>query len=232
MINKREEAKPEQKSVAGSRLQSSAKGLEPEVVERSAAESSVRRRKWDLTEEAFARLLAALAPEPERAGEEYEKLRRKLVKFFAWEGCASPEDLADETINRLAKRISEGETIRDVSSYCYATARFVLLEALKEQQRERRALDQFGSPETEAEDAEADEAALDCLRQCLEGFAPETRELIMQYYQGEKRARIENRRRLAAQLKIPLNTLRNRALRLRERLQACLDDCLGGKELV
>ena len=54
----------------------------------------------------------------------------------------------------------------------------------------------------------------------------DNRELILQYYQGEKGAKIENRKKLTVRFKIPLNTLRMRALRLREKLQVCVETCL------
>jgi RNA polymerase sigma factor (sigma-70 family) len=189
-----------------------------------------RRHKWRLTSDAFAALLATLAPDSERAGEEYEKLRRKLTKFFTWEGCAFAEEYADETINRIAKRIGEGQLIQDINSYCYATARLVLLEAHKERRREQHSLAQLkqevGHPDASVDDNDP----LACLQQCLAHLAPETRTLIIEYYQGEKSKRIENREALAAQLKIPLNALRNRVLRLRARLERCVKKCLNGLE--
>src|SRR5215471_11614968 len=78
---------------------------------------SVTRRKWVLTQEAFDRLLASLGEDREVAGERYVEIRKNLVRFFEWRGSAFPEDHADETINRIAKRISEGEEIRNPGSY-------------------------------------------------------------------------------------------------------------------
>jgi DNA-directed RNA polymerase specialized sigma24 family protein len=65
-----------------------------------------------------------------------------------------------------------------------------------------------------------------CLRSCLQTLSNENRELILEYYQGEKREKIQNRKRLMERLGIPVNTLRMRALRLRERLQGCVEECL------
>src|ERR671938_30866 len=61
-----------------------------------------------LTAEAFTKLLARLDPDRERAGEKYEELRRTLVKFFEWRGAPFPEDQADETFNRVARKLDEG----------------------------------------------------------------------------------------------------------------------------
>ena len=61
--------------------------------------------QWVLTEEAFARLLARLDPDAEKAGEKYRALHQKLVKFFDWHGARYPEEGADETLNRVARKV-------------------------------------------------------------------------------------------------------------------------------
>jgi len=72
-------------------------------------------RERELTSKAFAKLLAKLSADPEIAGIEYEELRRRLIKFFEWRGAFFPEDLADETLNRTARKIDEGEEIEKTS---------------------------------------------------------------------------------------------------------------------
>src|SRR5699024_6433909 len=44
----------------------------------------------------FARLLGRLHSDPDIAAQEYERLRRTLVKFFDWRGAWPPEECADE----------------------------------------------------------------------------------------------------------------------------------------
>src|SRR5690349_12297755 len=93
-----------------------------------------------LTQQAFYRLLTCFDSDPERAGEKYEILRRKLVRFFEWRACGSAAlDLTDETINRVARRIDEGETVRNLSNYAYGVARMVYFERMKELKREEAA---------------------------------------------------------------------------------------------
>jgi hypothetical protein len=43
-----------------------------------------------------------------------------------WRGCPTPDDYADETINRCARKITDGEEIRDVATYCIGVARMLL----------------------------------------------------------------------------------------------------------
>src|SRR5260370_34983347 len=63
-----------------------------------------------IKQEDFDRLLMWLDPDPERAGLTYEKIRWRLVAILAARGCTCPEELADETIDRVARRVID---IRD-----------------------------------------------------------------------------------------------------------------------
>jgi DNA-directed RNA polymerase specialized sigma24 family protein len=78
-------------------------------------------------------------------------------------------------------------------------------------------------PEPEEEGAEQE---YECLRRCIERLPLHNRELVLQYYQDEKRAKIDNRKLLAERLGIALNALRIRAHRIRAALQKCVEECL------
>jgi DNA-directed RNA polymerase specialized sigma24 family protein len=178
-----------------------------------------------LTQEALDKLLACLDSNRERAGEKYEQIHGGLVKFFEWRGCSFSQDHADETINRVARKLDQGEELRDVYSYVYGVARMLVLEIQKESAKQRAA---FAQLPTRAVTDEIDELEprAECLKQCLASLPSSNRDLIMRYYQGEKRTKIENRRRLAQALDVSLDILRIRAFRLREKLAGCMDDCL------
>jgi len=181
--------------------------------------------RWTLTQAAFDRLLASLGRDRERAAEQYLEIQSKLVRFFTWRGCPFPQDHADETINRVAKRLAEGEQILNPISYSLGVARLLLLEINKEIVRQQQALSKFpGSLITSPEFDEA-EARFDCLRECLQRLSADDRELILQYYQGEKGTRINSRKELARRFGVPINVLRMRALRIRERLQRAVENC-------
>jgi len=188
--------------------------------------SAPLRSKWVLTQAGFDKLLACLDADREAAGRTYLEIRTNLIRFFTWRGCAFPEDHADETINRVAKKVSEGEEIRNPSGYCMGVGRLVLLEVYKEQEKERLALGELTYSPVESNYGDEIEPRVECLKRCLQGQTPENRELILQYYEGEKGEKIENRKKLSEKLKTPLNTLRMRALRVRERLQVCVGDCV------
>ena len=185
------------------------------------------RQKWTLTQEAFDRLLVALGGDRDSAAQKYLEIRTNLVRFFEWRGCSFPEDHADETINRIAKRVGEGEEILNYSGYAVGVARLLLLEINKGRQREQLALAEIGQASEAYEEKDEGEHRLVCLRSCLETLTTDNRALILQYYQGEKGEKIQNRKKLMDQFGIPVNTLRMRALRLREKLQSCVEECVG-----
>jgi DNA-directed RNA polymerase specialized sigma24 family protein len=185
------------------------------------------RQKWTLTQEAFDRLLVALGGDRDSAAQKYLEIRSNLVRFFEWRGSPFPEDHADETINRIAKRVAEGEEILNYSGYAVGVARLLLLEINKGRQREQLALAEIGQSNEVYEEHDDGEHRLVCLRSCLETLTTDNRALILQYYQGEKGEKIQNRKKLMDRLGIPVNTLRMRALRLREKLQSCVEECVG-----
>lgn len=185
----------------------------------------VTTRKWTLTQEAFDQLLASFAPDREDAGKKYLEVRANLIRLFVWRGCPFPEDHADETFNRVARKISEGEEIRNTPAYVIGVARLLVLEIIKADSRQREALEELQRSDV-SEDTQT-ELRIECLQQCLRGLSPDNRELILQYYQGDKRTKIENRRQLSDRLGLAINSLRMRALRLREQLQVCVEQCVN-----
>ena len=187
--------------------------------------SSVSKPEWTLTEESFAKFLDRLAPDRERAGEEYEKLRLMLVKLFDWRGAHFPEECADETLNRVARKIDSGEVIRDMVSYCHAIARLVFLETLKHPDHKRVSLDELTPIAAADSEPEDDDTWRQCFNDCLRELPAASQQLILEYYREEKRTKIENRMRIAEKLDIPLNALRSRAQRVRKKLEECVNRC-------
>jgi RNA polymerase sigma factor (sigma-70 family) len=189
------------------------------------------RPRWSLTQQAFDGLLASMGPDRDTAADRYLEIRRNLVRLFTWRGCTTPDEYADETINRCAKKIGEGEEIRDLATYAVGVARMVLLEMSRQRAREAGSLDEVPEPRTMPPEPEDDpEHRVGCLKRCLERLSPENRDLILNYYQGDKGEKIKNRKGLIERLGIPAGTLRMRALRVRETLQFCAEDCVQRQE--
>ena len=188
--------------------------------------------KIGLTDKTFAGLLDRLDPDRARAGEKYEDLRRTLVHFFEWRGAPFPEDHADETFDRVARRLAEGVDVKNPRGYCYTVARLILLETLKGRDS-RRVRIEHTEPNTVAADATCEaaekEARLACLDDCLRGLPAQSRELIIEYYRDDTRGRIDRRRALAERLRLRGEALANRAQRLRDKLEQCVNACLSKK---
>jgi DNA-directed RNA polymerase specialized sigma24 family protein len=182
---------------------------------------TMSRRERDLTPEAFAKFLAILAPEPEIAGERYEELRRQLIKFFEWRGSLNADQLADETLNRVVRKIQDGEKIeKNILAMCLGIARYVFKEHMRHPDNRRVEIEELSKlaapPVHQKED---DDLWLISLRECLSDLPEEDRELIIEYYQEDKQAKIDSRKALAARLGISINTLFSRAKRIRDRLE-------------
>jgi DNA-directed RNA polymerase specialized sigma24 family protein len=192
----------------------------------------------ELTADAFERLLHVLDADRNRAAEQYERIRAKLVNLFRWRGCLAPEDLADRTFDRVARRLVAGAELRVADPYLYfhGVALNVLREHWREPGREHDDVDALSRTSSAFTDPAADlerlaahrlaEQRFDCLTQCMKRLPDEARHLIETYHGGAPGEQIRDRKALAEELRVPLNALRIRAHRIRLELMACAEKCL------
>lgn len=180
------------------------------------------KNRANLTQASFDRLLGWLDPDRELAGQKYEEIRSRLIKVLVRRGCNCAEELTDESINRVIKKIDtlvdtyEGDT----ALYFYGVAHNVFMEYVKNQPLP---LPPIIEEPLKAIDNEDDHK---CLEKCLEQISPESRWLIIEYYQEEKSAKIDHRKVLAERLRITPHSLRMRAHRIKAALKKCILDCL------
>ena len=205
-------------------------------MEDNSIQKGARKKDWVLTQHAFRQFLSWLG-EGDSSGEKYLEMRRRLVSYFDRKNCLSPGELADETLNRIARRLEEEGAITDTmpARYCYIVAKFVFLEYLRRSERSQVSLDELSGSEhlglSLATALEPDrvkenrEKLLECLERCLQNLEVDHRDLIIQYYHGDQRTKIENRRKLAARLGLTMNALTIRACRIRDKLEACVSKC-------
>ena len=175
-----------------------------------------------INEEPFESLLAWLDPDREVAGQKYEVIRAGLIRIFVSKGSSDAEDLADETINRVMKRLPE---IRDTyvgeqARYFHGVARYILLEVNR---RKEVAVEEMPVVLNEAE-VRSDE--YDCLLKCLRFLPGGKRELILDYYIYDGRDKIEQHQRMAHELGITDGALRGRAHQVRGNLEKCIQQCI------
>jgi RNA polymerase sigma factor (sigma-70 family) len=177
-----------------------------------------------LEQEDFDRLLAWLDLDSERAAVLYEKIRWRLIAVLASRNCPVPEELADETIDRVARRVVDIQAtyVGDKAIYFLGVANNVHHEYLKRPT--------LLPPPPESRESATDLAIKEethrCLEQCLEKLPADSRHLIRQYYLEDKQAKIDLRKQTAIELGISPSTLRLRALRLRAKLESCIERCL------
>jgi DNA-directed RNA polymerase specialized sigma24 family protein len=182
--------------------------------------SSFSGDRWELDQETFQQLLGFLSSNPDEAGKRYEEIRLRLIKIFTCRGSKVPEELTDQTINRVARKVPEISKTYVGNPYLffYGVARKIFLESVRKRPRPLPLPDQ--------EPGEDKELKLDCLDQCMQKLTPRNRELILEYYQGEKGDKILRRRNLAGRLGVESNALRIRAHRIRNNLQKCVFECV------
>jgi DNA-directed RNA polymerase specialized sigma24 family protein len=176
----------------------------------------------------FEALLGRLAPDRDAAGREYEQLRQRLITIFTYRRCPHPEDLADETMDRVARKLLEmGPAFEgsDPSRFVFGVAWNVAKESFhgRREVQMSSTLDPAAAPDT---DDEIEANGERCLDQCLRRLADPERRLVLHYFEEEKRAKIARRSALARDLGISSNALRLRIHRVVQQLRDCVVNCL------
>lgn len=147
------------------------------------------KRDWAPTQDVFQQFLQWLDEGVDSGGERYLEMRRRLVLYFDRKNCLTPDELADETLSRVARKLQEKGAITDLSPahYCYVVAKFVFLEYTRRPEHGQASLEELTRSGNlgarvlaiPREDAtlEAREQLLESLERCLSQLSPEDREL-------------------------------------------------------
>jgi len=191
-------------------------------------------RQESLTPDDFDRLLQWLDSNPEKAALKYEKTRLRLITFFAAADCGcDAERLADEAFDRVSQKLKEGRVSdshdRDKTFYFLGFARNIRHEYHRQPKPAEITAPIIDSNGNNNEDTEQEFA---CLDECMDELTKENRWLVIEYYQFEKSAKIEHRRKIANQLGINVKALRLRIHRIREQLRPCIESCLDRISIV
>lgn len=184
-------------------------------------------RSWSLSRPALDRLLLRLGEEPEQAAREYEAIRQALLVFFDLRGAADATALADEALDRMARRLEQGESVGRPRAYAYGVARNVAREAIRQREQERALVEEQRALGVGKAMPDPIEARVACLERCLEGLPEQSRALIVGYYQGHGRVYEKGRKILARRLGITYTSLKTRAHRIRNALEVCMRQCLA-----
>jgi DNA-directed RNA polymerase specialized sigma24 family protein len=161
-------------------------------------------------------LFKLLEPDLQSTEKRYRQCRFKLIKFFAWKYCEDPDNLADETISRLVKKVRDGQRISadNPYSYVYGIATNVFREYLRAKKKNTRLADI-----DEARETAVQPVTDDCKKLCFKQLPREKRELLARYYAGDDRGEI------AREQELTLNALRLQVHRIKQWLRRCREDC-------
>ena len=173
----------------------------------------------EITAEKFADFLAWLSPNADEAGEAYERLRFRLITFFAGRNCRFAEELADETINRVCLKIGDA-IIENKFGFCYGVAKNVFLESLRKE-KEFLNIDDVQIATKEKEE----DFSSQCLDKCLQELNAENRTLILDYFSENKSAKITLREKISETLDMSKTALRMKIMRIKNKLRECLTQC-------
>ncbi len=176
-----------------------------------------------ITKEPFDALLDWLDPDREIAGQRYEVIRAGLIRIFVSKGLSDAEHFADETLDRVTKRLPEirADYIGDPVRYFHGVARNVILEARRRKEVATDLVPERASLATYTSDA------YECLRDCLKLLPPDKQELILDYHLYQGHSKIEHHREMAVELSITEGALRTRAHHLRVSLEKCVRQCIN-----
>ena len=175
----------------------------------------------EITSEKFSAFLEWLSPDLDRAGEEYERMRFRLVTFFSRRQCSRADELADETINRLILKVAE-QKIEHKLPYCYGVAKNVYRESLRKE-RPHLAVDEVTIA---AKYPDEKSFSNECLDKCLKKLSPESCDLLFEYFSEAKQAKIELHRHICESMGLTPTALRMKVSRLMQKLRICVRECM------
>jgi DNA-directed RNA polymerase specialized sigma24 family protein len=181
-----------------------------------------------LRSEQFEALLQKLGPDRDQAGVRYQELRRRLIVVFEHRRCPHPEELADETLDRAARRIHElGNEFdgSDPARFVFGVAWNIAHESFRRHSPVPLPENWERQPKTSPPAQGEPEHA--CLDHCLEQLTPPERDLLLGYHEGKRGAKIQRRSELAGELGLSPNALRLRIYRLTDQMRGCVAHCMN-----
>ncbi|HMS41293.1 MAG TPA: hypothetical protein PKE69_13770 [Pyrinomonadaceae bacterium] len=178
----------------------------------------------EVTPENFEIFLRWLNPQIEKAGDEYERLRFRLITFFTSRRCIYADELADVTLNRTIEKVTQlnAETIENKTSYVYAIAKYVYLESL----RKEKSFLEIEDKHFTAKPFQEEDVSGICLDKCLGNLEFDQRKFILEYFSESKAQKIALHKKTADNLEISPTALRMKASRIKQKLSVCVKDCI------
>lgn len=212
---------------------------------------------FDLSPEDFNQFLLLFDLDRDKAGEKYERLRRKLRMMFSKRGCHNINELVDKVFDQIFTMLIKGKTIEKIDNLSVYIARRHTLQRYWDEVSNNQQnfvsinddfildIDNFINQNNQEERLKKDEELilkgifsdlydekdkrLIHLRFCMDKHTKTTDEKIMMltYYHDEGQKLHQVRKNLADYLGIKQGNLRQKVNRLGEKLFECIDNCIN-----
>lgn len=175
----------------------------------------------------FRGLLARLNPDPLKAWEAHEDLRKKLTAYFEHNHLSDPDELAEEALDRIVKR-PDVQSLENIVEFAFGVARNLRKESLRKASQRAEVSDMeliedkshgHGSLEDAIIHRMSEARKLQCFQKSMQILSAKDRAMVRRYYPAENGDLEAKRLSLAADLGISVGTLRTRMARIKDRLQ-------------
>jgi len=166
-------------------------------------------------------LLLLLHANPHEAAAAYRKLHTRLSRYFNIHNTDDPIALADEAMDRLARRVEAGDiAIESPMAFALGIAGHLLQEEARDRLRREKAANAWSEMMNGSDQWKQER--LDQLDDCLSMLPVDRRQMLESYYEWQSGSKSQHHREFAERLGMTLNTLRNRVFRIRNQVEACL----------
>ncbi|MBZ5521189.1 MAG: hypothetical protein LAP21_02915 [Acidobacteriia bacterium] len=179
-------------------------------------------RTYTLSSSGFDNLLLYLDQDRERAGAKYEELRHKLMRFFISRRCMPEDELADQTLDRVARKL-ENSQVQNLAAFVWGVAKIVVLEFRRRPQEvsmeDLQPGDQLKTEHAERYIITREETRRqeEYLWKCIRELSPSDQRVLLGYdYRARGR---EDKRQLAKRFGYSEQGLRTRAHRVRRKFE-------------
>jgi RNA polymerase sigma factor (sigma-70 family) len=161
----------------------------------------------------------------------FESMRDKMVIFFEVRHCIDPEELADETLERVLQKLCQGTEVSDLIRYSYGVAKNIFHEHLRRERAKQKYVEaekhrSGPDPSDDTDDAALREQRLQYLEDCLARLSEQGRSLLSEYYKFTGQLKLDHRKKMAEELNISREALTLRVFHLKRKLKKCINDCL------
>jgi len=178
-----------------------------------------------LSQDDFDLLLKWFGPDRDASAKKYLEAHERLTRLFRFNGCNRPEDLADEVMDRIAKKPPALDNPNVHIAVLLGYARNVLREHWRERTLVGEERDINEKPSVAGETA-IKEISGRCLDGCLERLGEADRRFVLEYHKYEPGGKITHRKAMAEKRQTTLNALRLKASRLKSLVATCVKRCV------